>query len=142
MRRRLGAGLAAALLATVAAGGCGQRAEDSSRFKLSGTIALVPAFKTRAAGPKRVLLIVAKNSSGIPIAVQRIVSPRFPLAFEMEAGDLVLPRSASQEPLWIEAQVTQRLPLGPPAKGDLVGRYPDKVLSGDKAVYLIINKKL
>ncbi len=85
---------------------------------------------------------MAKDGGGVPVAAVRIVNPSFPAAFSMGPGDLILPLASPQEPLWLEAELTLKDRLGPPSKGDFVGRLPDPAHSGDSGLYLKINRKL
>ena len=111
-------------------------------FRISGTIAIQERFQPAARDSKRTLVILLKNGGGVPVAAARIVNPIFPMTFSLGPRDLILPLSASDEPLWLEAQLTDKNRLVPPGKGDLVGTLPEPVHSGDAGLYLKINRKL
>ena len=85
---------------------------------------------------------MVKNGGGVPVAAARIVNPIFPVTFSLGPRDLILPLSASDEPLWLEAQLTDKNRLSPPEKNDLIGTLPDPVHSGDTGLYLKISRRL
>ncbi|MBI4055198.1 MAG: hypothetical protein HY402_03595 [Elusimicrobia bacterium] len=127
------AALGAALLA-----GCG-RFFPSSDLSISGTIALQEELSRRAGRPNTVLFVVATDRGGIPIAVVRIVNPRFPLSYRMGPPDRVLPSLPWKGPFYVSARIDRDGSAGPLAAGDLFGVYQGAVSPGGRGVDILID---
>jgi len=87
-----------------------------SAGSIAGTIALSPKLQV---GPKDVLYVIAKKG-GSTLAVRRIESPRFPLAFEISGADAMTPGIDFEGPVDLVARVS-RSGDAIPARGDLEG---------------------
>lgn len=131
MRALAGAGLAVLLGA-----GC-----LSGSFSLSGTITSVSRLKPRTERPNTVLFIVAANEAGVPVAVKRIINPRLPLYYHLGHEDLVLPGPAWKGPLLVSAHLNTHGKIGTLAPGDLQGRHPGAVLSGERHVDIVVDEE-
>ncbi len=88
------------------------------------------------------LFIIVKDAGGTPIAVKRIVNPRFPVFYKLGSDDLLLPDAHLKYPLTVEAQLSYKGKIGPPAPGDFVGVYPNSVSPRQGRVGIVINRYL
>jgi len=88
-----------------------------SAGSIAGTIALSPKLSV---GAKDVLYVIAKKGAST-LAVRRIESPRFPLAFEISGADAMTPGVDFEGPLDLVARVS-RSGDAIPAHGDLEGQ--------------------
>lgn len=132
------AGLALALLATLAAG-CEWLTGD---FRLSGVVEITPQLEARAPKTNSVLFIIAQNAGGVPVAVHRIVNPEFPAAFKMGPQDLLVPGIRRNEPLTIVARLNAHGILSSAKPGDLEGRSPSPSHPGEHGVRIRLDKAL
>lgn len=132
---RLGPLLLLPLLAACAPGG-----QDA--FSLRGSITAPPRLQKRAEKPNSVLLIVATNSAGVPVAVKRIINPRFPLHYSMNENDLLLPGPVWQGPLTVTVHVNKHGRLGTQKKRDLRGYHRGTARSGDRSVNVVIDQEV
>ena len=67
--------LALALAAALPAA-CGR-----GEFRLSGTVTIASALQHKSPRDNAVMFIIARNRGGVPVAMQRIVNPQFPVRF-------------------------------------------------------------
>ena len=109
-------------------------------FIVSGGITASPAATKRAAIPNTVLLIIAANQGGVPVAVKRIINPGFPLRYIMDEGNLVLPGPSWTGPLTITAMLSMHGTVGIEKKGDMRGVHRGTARPGDKDVNIVIDE--
>ena len=132
MKRLLVAVAAAAALAS----GCAQR-----EFRLSGTITVAASLQRRAPQDNVVLFIVAKNRGDVPVAVQRMVNPQFPVEFSLGPEDLIVPDLPADTPLRVEVEMNAHGAMGKPQHGDMGGTHPNLVYPGERRVHLVIDRQ-
>ncbi len=111
-------------------------------FTLRGSITAPPRLQKRAEKPNSVLMIVATNSAGVPVAVKRIINPRFPLHYTMNENDLLLPGPIWQGPLTVTVHVNKHGRLGIQRKRDLRGYHRGTARSGDRSVDIVIDQEV
>jgi len=133
MKRAVVLGLAAAVLA-----GCELLSGD---FRLMGTVYLAPRLNEQVPRTNVVLFLVAKNEGGVPVAVHRIVNPEFPVSFEMNLEDLLVPALRRQEALTLHAELNSHGDVGAARPGDWLGRAPGVVRSGARGVRVLIDQQ-
>ena len=68
-------------------------------FNVSGTISIAKKHKKK---PNAMLFIVLKNKGNIPVAIKKVINPSFPLDFNLNVNDLIMPDLLSKK-LYIEA---------------------------------------
>ncbi|MBI5239907.1 MAG: hypothetical protein HY926_05505 [Elusimicrobia bacterium] len=129
--------LAGALALAVLGGAC-RRGE----FRLSGAVTIASALQRRAPRDNAVLFVIARNHGGVPVAVQRIVNPQFPVKFTLRTEDLLMPDLPPGAPLDVTVEMNTHGRLGQPQKGDLMGRYPSTAYPGDWRVHIVIDTQL
>lgn len=130
--------LLAGALALAALGGACRRGE----FRLSGTVTIAAALQRRAPRDNAVLFIIARNRGGVPVAMQRIVNPHFPVRFTLRPEDLLMPDLPADTPLVVSVEMNTHGKLGQPRPGDLAGRHPSPAYPGDWRVHIVINDRL
>ncbi|MBI4056039.1 MAG: hypothetical protein HY399_00625 [Elusimicrobia bacterium] len=114
----------------------------SHNFHITGTIGLDPNLESRAKRPNTVLFLIAKNHAGIPVAVKRIINPQFPLKFEIDSEDLVLPGGSWTGPLHVEVLVNNHGHAGVILPGDLTGSHSTLVATGSTPISITVDKVL
>jgi hypothetical protein len=121
------------LLAVFAAWRFGYPAALKYFFRASGTVSVNAALVPSMPGANGMLFVVARNDSGVPVAVKKIINPVFPVKFEMTSANLIMPDLLTQK-LYIEALLNSHGELGAVRRGDLKGELPGSVR--------VISKKL
>ena len=111
-------------------------------FHLSGSITVSPRLRRKAEQPNTVLFVVATNLAGVPIAVQRIINPPFPLSYHMKNEDLVLPGPVWHGPLQVRVFVNTHGKVGISLRGDLAGEHRDAARSGDRSVDVVVDREI
>ncbi|MFQ5894615.1 MAG: hypothetical protein ACE5JJ_02200 [Nitrospinota bacterium] len=129
---------ALALLLSLALAGCwgGPPAES-----ISGTISVAPELQERAAKIRTLFIIARPEGGGLPLAVQRLVRPRFPFRYYLTADDQMLKVMPFRGRLHIIARLSASGMAGRPRPGDLEGRFrgnPARV--GQRGVDILIDK--
>lgn len=109
-------------------------------FRVTGTITLSAALQSKAPKDNAVLFVIAKNRGGVPLAVRRIVNPHFPVSFELDGRDLLVPSIKGQQ-LILEVQMNTHGHLGVPRPGDLFGVHPDQVGPTERHVHVEIDRQ-
>lgn len=109
---------------------------------ISGSITIVGSFAAKIEQRELALFIIVKDAGGVPIAVKRIVNPRFPVVYVLGPDDLLIPNLHPQAPLSVEAEMNSKGKIGPPAPGDFVGVYPNSIGPRQKRVSIVINRRL
>lgn len=124
--------------AALALGGCWNARE----FRISGTITISAPMRPKAPRQNVVLFIIAKNKGGVPIAVRRIINPRFPVWYTLTPEDLIVPGVPHREGVLLQVQMNTHGNMGRPMKGDLEGFYSDPVYSGATEVHIVIDRQI
>jgi hypothetical protein len=128
---------AGALLGLLALSACSKH-----EFQLSGTVTIASSLQHKLAPGNTVMFIIAKNRGDVPLAVHRIVNPRFPVSFSMNDDDLIVPEIPGDTPLRIQVQMNSHGAVGTPLRGDLEGLHPNVVYPGDKRIHVVIDRKV
>jgi hypothetical protein len=90
-------------------------AADSPRFapgegpRIKGTVALDPAFAAAATGHPLLLILRSQQGQGMPIAVQRIESPVYPVSFDLGAEHAPLQADDTPQILRTENKLLARV---------------------------------
>jgi hypothetical protein len=117
--------------------GCHKR-----EFRLSGTVTLASAIQHRIPQTNAVMFIVVKNEGGVPMAMQRIVNPQFPVKFTMGQDDLIVPDVPSSTSLRLEVEMNSHGRLGAPVKGDFAGVLPNSTSPGERRLHVVVDRQL
>jgi len=111
-------------------------------FRLSGTVTIASALQHKAPRDNAVMFIIARNRGGVPVAMQRIVNPQFPVRFIFRSEDLIIPEVPADTPLDIEVEMNTHGRLGQPQRGDLEGRHPSPVFPGERRIHIVVDRQI
>ncbi len=95
-------------------------------FRISGTVSVAQELLPNLPGANSMLFIVARNESGVPVAVKKVISPVFPVKFEMTSSNLIMPDLLTRM-VYLDALVNTHGQLGVLRRGDLKGTRQDRV---------------
>jgi len=95
-------------------------------FRVSGTVSVAPGLLPALPGVNSMLFVVARNGSGVPVAVKKIINPVFPAKFELTSANLIMPDLLTHS-IHLEALVNTHGQLGVLRRGDLKGSSRDRV---------------
>lgn len=111
------------------------------RPSISGTITVDPALVSHITDRDRLFIIARRVEGGPPLAVQRIVEPRFPLKYWLTQEDVMMPGTAFTGEAVVVARIDKDGRAGPPQPGDLEGVFKgNPVLVGSQGVDIVIDK--
>lgn len=99
-------------------------------FSISGTVTIAEKYKKK---PNAMLFIVLKNKGDIPIAVKKVINPSFPLNFNLNVNDLIMPDLLSKK-LYIEAYLNNHGVLGKSKTSDMLGRLKNPIFINSKKI--------
>ncbi len=111
-------------------------------FSLRGSVTAAARLQKRVEKPNMVMLIVATNEKGVPVAVRRVVNPRLPLEYAMGPEDLILPGPAWHGPLSVQVHVNRHGKLGETKRGDLRGTQRGMARAGERHANVVIDEIL
>lgn len=95
-------------------------------FRVSGIVGVAPDLVQGLPGANSMLFIVARNESGVPVAVKKIINPVFPAKFEMTSSNLIMPDLLTRR-IYLDALLNTHGQLGVLRRGDLKGARQDRV---------------
>ena len=107
-------------------------------FIVSGSVEITSEIAERAAKPNTMLFLVAKNESGVPTAVKKIINPIFPLDFKMTPSDLIMPDILTKK-VYLEAFINSHGELGIFRIGDFKGSMPRPIFIFSKNNRILID---
>ena len=130
----------AAALSLLVCGYCWNRTVREGRFNISGTVTVPERLASQAQADNNACAIIVKNAADVPVAIKRIVDPKFPLAFTMGEDDL-LTESIDGE-LKLEVQINNHGQLGLVKQGDIFGTYEERLKPKSKDIVVEADKTL
>jgi len=95
-------------------------------FRVSGSVSVAPGLLRGLPGANSMLFVVARNESGVPVAVKKIINPVFPAKFEMNSSSLIMPDLLTRR-IYLEVLLNTHGQLGVVRKGDMKGSRQDRV---------------
>ena len=107
-------------------------------FRVSGTVSVAPGLLPALPGANSMLFVVARNESGLPVAVEKLINPVFPAEFEMTSANLIMPDLLTRR-IYLEALLNTHGQLGVLRKGDLKGSRQDRVNFISKGLGITLN---
>jgi cytochrome c-type biogenesis protein CcmH len=109
---------------------------------IRGDVALAPALASRAA-PGAVLYVIARTAdTGPPLAVKRIESPHFPVAFSIGPGDRMIRAFPFAGAIKLSARLDGDGNAASRSPGDLQGTAPGTHAPGDDGVEIVLDQVL
>ena len=109
----------------------------SDAASISGVIQIAPDLRDRV-GATDVLFIIAHRDGGPPFAVQRVLAPRFPVAYRLGPQDVMTPGVPFQGEVTMSARLSKTGTAGPAQPGDLEGERPGSVAIGTRGVDILL----
>jgi len=117
---------------------CATRKVRDARFYITGTVE-VPARLTEVAqADNNSCAIIVKNAADVPVAIKRVVNPKFPLAFELTEDDLLA--TSVEGDLKLEVQINHHGKLGVIKEGDIFGAASSLIKPNSKDVLVQADK--
>ena len=107
-------------------------------FSLRGQVEITAGLAEAASRPNTMLFLVARNKTGVPVAIKKIINPVFPLDFRITSENLMLPELLTKS-LFLEAFLNNHGELGVFRPGDIKGEIKSPVLFREKGINLILN---
>lgn len=111
------------------------------RFNLTGTVTVPERLLQLAQADNNSCAIIVKNEADIPVAIKRVVNPRFPLTFSLGEEDLLTESGVNGE-LKLEVQINSHGQLGLIKEGDVFGTFQGPVSATAKDVVIPADKTL
>jgi cytochrome c-type biogenesis protein CcmH len=104
---------------------------------ITGVVRLAAALRDRVdAGD--VLFVIARQGSGPPFAVTRVLAPRFPAAYRIGPENVMTPGASLRGEFTLSARLSKTGSAGPPQPGDLEGEHPGPVVIGARGVDILL----
>jgi len=119
---------------------CVTRNVEEGHFSLAGTVTVPERLLAAAQADNNSCAIIVKNEADVPVAIKRIVNPKFPLSFEMGEEDLLAEQVDGV--LKLEVQINSHGQLGIIKKGDIFGTVEGPLRATDKNVVINADKTL
>lgn len=107
-------------------------------FNISGTITMPEELKNKYSKPNFMLFIIVKNEEDMPIAINKIINPSFPLNYTITAENLVMPDLLCNK-MRVEAHLNSHGKLGKPLPGDAKGEFAGPVFIRSQNVNINID---
>ena len=121
-----------ALASVLFCGYAWKRSVQEGRFNISGTVIVPERLTALAQADNNACAIIVKNEADVPVAIKRVVDPKFPLVFSLGEEDL-LTESVEGE-LKLEVQINSHGQLGYIKQGDIFGESVQRVKPNAKDV--------
>jgi len=125
-----------ALLSLVACRG--DEAAPVQAGTISGQI-LVAGELVENVNDQAVLFIIARKEVGPPLAVKRVLQPKFPLTYSLSESDAMIPGTVFQGEMIVKARLDADGNAGQLASGDMTGVTSRTVPVGTSGVDIMID---
>lgn len=112
----------------------------SEGFNLAGRIEVAERLRVPAQADNVSCSIVVKNEADVPIAVKRVINPKFPMEFNIGKEDLLIDEVEGN--IKLEVQINSHGNLGVLKSGDIFGQSNDLYASGSKDILLVADKMM
>ena len=132
--------ITAAAASLVACAFCLARTVSEGRFNISGTVTVPERLASMAQADNNSCAIIVKNEADVPVAIKRVVNPKFPLAFTMGEEDLLAANLDGN--LKLEVQINNHGQLGVVKQGDIFGSADGAIKPNAKNVTVAADKTL
>lgn len=127
-----------ALVSVVAFAFCTARKVHEARFSITGTVEVPQRLTQVAEADNNSCAIIVKNAADVPVAIKRVVNPKFPLAFELGEDDLLA--SSVDGELKLEVQINSHGKLGVIKEGDIFGTLESPIQPNSKDLVVQADK--
>ena len=119
---------------------CKHLPEQEGRFSLAGTVTVPDRLLQLAQADNNSCAIIVKNEADVPVAIKRVVNPKFPLPFTLGEEDLLTENVTGD--LKLEVQINSHGQLGIIKEGDVFGSVDGFVTAHAKGITLQADKTL
>ncbi len=109
---------------------------------IRGTITLAPELEDRVPAGAILFLIARRGEGGPPLAVRRVVEPRFPLEFSIGPEDRMIEQMPFVGPLLLSARIDTDGNAMTRQPGDLQGAAPGSYEPGASDVAIVVDEVL
>ena len=123
------------LLALISLGAylyCAHRHVQEARFNVTGTITVPQRLAKVAETDNNSCAIIVKNAADVPVAIKRVVNPKFPISSELKENDLLATNVEGD--LKLEVQINNHGKLGVIKEGDIFGTADKMIRPNSKDV--------
>lgn len=110
----------------------------SKGFSLAGKVEVTDRLVKLAQADNVSCAIIVKNEADVPIAIKRVVNPKFPLRFNIDKNDLLM--DSYKGNIKLEVQINSHGDLGVLHRGDIFGEAGGVYASGQKNIVLLADK--
>lgn len=114
--------------------------QQEGRFEVAGTVQVPERLLQLAEADNNSCAIIVKNEADIPVAIKRVVNPKFPLEFTLGEEDLLTENVEGD--LKLEVQINRHGRLGIIKEGDVFGTAEGLVTAHSKGVTVEAGKTL
>ncbi|MBR3603137.1 MAG: hypothetical protein IKL48_00335 [Elusimicrobiaceae bacterium] len=126
------------VVSVVACAFCAMRKVREARFHVTGTVTVPARLAKVAETDNNSCTIIVKNAADVPVAIKRVVNPKFPLQFQLEEEDLLA--TTLEGDLKLEVQINSHGKLGVIKEGDIFGSASKTIKSNAKDVIVQADK--
>ncbi len=117
---------------------CAARQVRQGRFNVTGTVTVPQRLARVAEADNNSCAIIVKNAADVPVAIKRVVNPKFPLEFKLGEDDLLA--ADVQGDLKLEVQINNHGKLGVIKEGDIFGSASKAIKPNAKDVLVQADK--
>ena len=132
------------ILAVICAGVCyyycNHLPAQQGRFDLAGTVTVPERLLPLAQADNNSCAIIVKNEADVPVAIKRVVNPKFPLPFALGEEDLLTENVGNE--LKLEVQINSHGQLGIIKEGDVFGSVDGFITANAKDITVEAGKTL
>ena len=114
--------------------------QQEGRFELSGTVQVPERLLQLAQADNNSCAIIVKNEADIPVAIKRVVNPKFPLDFTLGEEDLLTENIEGD--LKLEVQINHHGQLGIIKEGDVFGALDQAINAHSKGITVEAGKTM
>ena len=119
---------------------CAARTVNEGRFNISGTVTVPERLARQAESANNSCAIIVKNEADVPVAIKRVVNPKFPLEFTMGENDLLA--ESLDGSLKLEVQINNHGQLGLIKQGDIFGSADTMIKPTSKDILVQADKTM
>ncbi len=113
---------------------------QEGRFNVAGVVTVPQRLLDLAQADNNSCAIIVKNEADVPVAIKRVVNPKFPLEFTLGEEDL-LAESVDGD-LKLEVQINKHGQLGIIKEGDVFGNVEGMISAHTKGIEVEAGKTL
>ena len=117
---------------------CAARQVREGRFNVTGTVTVPARLSKVAEADNNSCAIIVKNAADVPVAIKRVVNPKFPLEFALGEEDLLA--ATVDGDLKLEVQINNHGKLGVMKEGDIFGSAAKAIKPNAKNVVVQADK--